>query len=110
MKMQGNRLVRRVLAIAAALFFSASASAAPEILVLSNRADLITGGDALVEIKWPAGTNTNDAQVDAGYKATIDKFGTTDVLVNNAALLNLGGNRGQATTLETLDAIWRSTE
>jgi hypothetical protein len=25
----------------------------PQILVLSNRADLISGGDALVEIKWP---------------------------------------------------------
>lgn len=25
----------------------------PEILVLSNRADLVSGGDALVEIKWP---------------------------------------------------------
>lgn len=49
---------------------------------------------------------TNDAQVDAGYKATLDKFGTTDVLVNNASLLNLGGNRGQATTLETLDEDW----
>jgi len=52
-----------VLATAAALFFSASAAAAPEILVLSNRADLISGGDALVEIKWPAGTNTTSAQV-----------------------------------------------
>jgi NAD(P)-dependent dehydrogenase (short-subunit alcohol dehydrogenase family) len=49
---------------------------------------------------------TNDAQIDAGYKATLEKFGTTDVLVNNAALLNLGGNRGQATTLETLDEDW----
>ena len=61
--MQGNRFVRGAFAIAAGLVFAASASAAPEILVLSNRADLITGGDALVEIKWPAGTNTNDAQV-----------------------------------------------
>ena len=29
----------------------------PQIRVLSNRADLISGGDALVEIIWPAGTN-----------------------------------------------------
>src|SRR3712207_6323375 len=26
----------------------------PEILVLSNRADLVSGGDALVEIRWPS--------------------------------------------------------
>ena len=78
MKMQGNRLVRRVLAIAAALFFSASASAAPEILVLSNRADLITGGDALVEIKWPAGTNTNDAQVGLNGVSVKSAFATRD--------------------------------
>lgn len=32
-------------------------AAAPEILVLSNRADLVSGGSALVQIKWPAGTN-----------------------------------------------------
>jgi uncharacterized tannase-like protein DUF6351 len=64
MKMQGKRLVRCAFAIAAGLVFAASAGAAPEILVLSNRADLISGGDALVEIQWPAGTNTNDAQVD----------------------------------------------
>jgi 1,1a-dihydroxy-1-hydro-9-fluorenone dehydrogenase len=49
---------------------------------------------------------TNDAQIDAAYRATLDKFGTTDVLVNNAALLNLGGSRPQATTLETLDEDW----
>ena len=49
---------------------------------------------------------TNDEQIDAAYKATLDKFGTTDVLVNNAALLNLGGSRPQATTLETMDEDW----
>lgn len=62
--MQGNRFVRVAFAIAAGLFFAASARAAPEILVLSNRADLISGGDALVEVKWPAGTDTSTAQVD----------------------------------------------
>jgi NAD(P)-dependent dehydrogenase (short-subunit alcohol dehydrogenase family) len=49
---------------------------------------------------------TNDAQIDAAYTATLNAFGTTDVLVNNAALLNLGGTRPQATTLETLDEDW----
>jgi len=49
---------------------------------------------------------TNDAQIDQGYEATLSKFGTTDVLVNNAALLNLGGNRPQLATLDTLDDDW----
>jgi len=49
---------------------------------------------------------TNDAQIDAAYDATLARFGTTDVLVNNAALLNLGGTRPQATTLETMDEDW----
>jgi len=40
--MKGNRFVRVALAIVAALVFTASAGAAPEILVLSNRADLIS--------------------------------------------------------------------
>ncbi|MET0984757.1 MAG: DUF6351 family protein, partial [Steroidobacteraceae bacterium] len=30
-----------------------AAAAGPEIIVLSNRADLVSGGDALVEIKVP---------------------------------------------------------
>lgn len=36
---------------------------APRILVLSNRADLVSGGDALVEIKWPARTNLASVRV-----------------------------------------------
>ncbi len=76
--MQGNRFVRVVFAIVAGLVFAASARAAPEILVLSNRADLITGGDALVEIKWPAGTNTNDAQVGLNGISVKSAFATRD--------------------------------
>ena len=41
----------------------AVAAASPQILVVSNRADLISGGDALVEIKWPAGTNVASAKI-----------------------------------------------
>jgi len=63
MKMHGYRFVLGAWTIVAGLFFAVSAIAAPEILVLSNRADLISGGDALVEIKWPAGTDTTSAQV-----------------------------------------------
>src|SRR5438876_561898 len=40
-----------------------ASAAAPEILVLSNRADLISGGDALVEIRWPAGANPAFAKI-----------------------------------------------
>ena len=60
--MRGNRFIRGVLVTLGALVCAAAATgsaiaAPPEIVVLSNRADLISGGDALVEIKWPAGTN-----------------------------------------------------
>ena len=36
----------------------------PEILVLSNRADLISGGDALVEVKWPNGAHLPLARIE----------------------------------------------
>jgi hypothetical protein len=42
---------------------TAVAAPAPQILILSNRADLISGGDALVEIKWPAGTDVASARI-----------------------------------------------
>jgi hypothetical protein len=41
----------------------AFAAPAPQIVVLGNRADLVSGGDALVEIKWPAGTNPALAKI-----------------------------------------------
>ncbi|WP_326544053.1 DUF6351 family protein [Pseudorhodoferax sp.] len=46
-----------------ALALPAAAVTAPEIHVLSNRADLVAGGDALVEIKWPAGANLALAKI-----------------------------------------------
>jgi hypothetical protein len=56
---------RSALAGAAALAWvvSAAAAAGPQIVVLSNRADLISGGDALVEIKWPDGARLAVAKV-----------------------------------------------
>jgi uncharacterized tannase-like protein DUF6351 len=42
---------------------AASAAPAPEILVVSNRADLVSGGDALVEVKWPAGVRLDSARI-----------------------------------------------
>jgi hypothetical protein len=64
--MHGNRLVLFTLIAAVGLLGAMPQNpvAAPqEIVVLSNRADLISGGDALVEIKWPAGTNLAAATV-----------------------------------------------
>lgn len=51
----------------ATLLTAAAAHAAPSeppvIEVLSNRADLVSGGDALVEVKLPAGVDARDATV-----------------------------------------------
>lgn len=59
--------IRRALAwlagLACATQAAMAAVPAPQIIVLSNRADLVSGGDALVEIKWPAGTNTALAKI-----------------------------------------------
>jgi hypothetical protein len=53
--------MKRLSAIASALFWTLTSASpptfaeppAPQILVLSTRADLVSGGDALVEVKWP---------------------------------------------------------
>src|SRR5262245_49431054 len=57
--------LRTALSCVAALawMLTATAAAGPEIKVLSNRADLISGGDVLVEIKWPAGAGMASAKV-----------------------------------------------
>ena len=51
---------------------------------------------------------TNDAHIDKAYQATLDKFGTVDVLVNNAAMRqrDLFPPSGKTTTLETKDSDW----
>jgi NAD(P)-dependent dehydrogenase (short-subunit alcohol dehydrogenase family) len=51
---------------------------------------------------------TDDAQIDRAYEATLAKFGTVDVLINNAALLQmfLFPPTGRVTTLETSDQAW----
>ncbi|MEK9658438.1 MAG: SDR family oxidoreductase [Chloroflexota bacterium] len=52
---------------------------------------------------------TNDAQLDAAYEATIAKWGTVDVLMNDAAMRQriLYPPTGRITTLETSDEDWR---
>ena len=51
---------------------------------------------------------TVDAQIDQTYQATLDKFKTVDILVNNAAMRSrdLYPPKGRATTLETKDSDW----
>lgn len=51
---------------------------------------------------------TNDDQIDAVYKAVLAKFGTVDVLINNAAMRqrDLFPPTGRVTTLETKDSDW----
>jgi NAD(P)-dependent dehydrogenase (short-subunit alcohol dehydrogenase family) len=51
---------------------------------------------------------TEDTQIDQTYQATLDKFKTVDILVNNAAMRSrdLYPPKGRATTLETKDSDW----
>jgi len=51
---------------------------------------------------------TDEAAIDRAFRATLDRFGTVDVLVNNAAMRqrDLFPPAGRVTTLETSDADW----
>ena len=54
---------------------------------------------------------TDEAQIDAVYQATLDRFGTVDMLINNAAMRqrDLFPPAGRATTLETKDSDWEKS-
>ena len=52
----------------------AAESAAPEIKVLSNRADLVSGGDALVEVPPPRGTDAARLKVTLGRRDVTGQF------------------------------------
>jgi NAD(P)-dependent dehydrogenase (short-subunit alcohol dehydrogenase family) len=51
---------------------------------------------------------TNDAQIDKAFEMTLRRFGTVDVLINNAAMRqrDLFPPSGKAETLETKDEDW----
>jgi NAD(P)-dependent dehydrogenase (short-subunit alcohol dehydrogenase family) len=53
---------------------------------------------------------SNDAQLDSAYASVIKKFGTADVLVNNAALVSetLFAPLGRVKTLDTKDSDWEA--
>jgi len=71
-----SKLSGGVLAAAVIWGMPARADAAtPRILVLSNRPDLISGGDALVEVKWPAGANLSTANIELNGAPVTPGFG-----------------------------------
>jgi len=53
---------------------------------------------------------TDDAQLDAAYATTMDRFETVDVLINNAALVSetLFAPMGHVNMLDTTDADWEA--
>jgi hypothetical protein len=94
-------------AILAALVFASGAQAAqaPVIKVLSGRADLVSGGDALVAVKLPQGTDPSGVTVRLGKRDVTNAFavrpdGRFEGLVQglrlgrNALTARVAGGRG----------------
>lgn len=54
---------------------------------------------------------TNSDAIDKVYRATMDKFGTTDILINNAAMRqrDLFPPAGRTTALQTKDSDWEKS-
>ncbi|HLI19841.1 MAG TPA: SDR family oxidoreductase [Stellaceae bacterium] len=71
-------------------------------------AALTAGGKNLLALDMDV---TNDEQIDTAYQATIERFGTADVLINNAAMRqrDLFPPTGRVTTLETKDSDWEKS-
>lgn len=62
---------------AAARSSASGAAATAAIKVLSNRADLISGGDALVEVDPPAGTSSSALRITLNGRDVTQQFGTS---------------------------------
>jgi 1,1a-dihydroxy-1-hydro-9-fluorenone dehydrogenase len=71
-------------------------------------AALTAGGKNLLALDMDV---TNTEQIDKAYQAAIERFGTADVLVNNAATRqrDLFPPTGRVTTLETKDSDWEKS-
>lgn len=81
-----RRLLQTLLALLIALTLAPRlATAQPandvvRVVVLSNRADLVSGGDALVEIVLPAGADPNALEVDVNGRSVADAFAVRPAL------------------------------
>ena len=71
--MRGMRIAV-VAALAIALLAAAPASAKVSIEVLSNRAEAVSGGDALVAVKLPKGTRTSGVRVSLNGRSVTRQF------------------------------------
>src|SRR6266850_206250 len=83
-----NRMKLSFLALGAALLVTAQAGEQPsnfEIVTLSNRADLISGGDALVEVRVPKNVPLNKVRL------SLNGHDVTGVFTANAAARTLRG-------------------
>jgi hypothetical protein len=85
------RALAAALVLAAALPQGALAAGSPSIHVLSNRADLISAGDALVAVGLPAGVNPSKVRVTVGGRDVTGAFavrpnGRFEGLVTDLAL------------------------
>jgi NAD(P)-dependent dehydrogenase (short-subunit alcohol dehydrogenase family) len=69
------------------------------------RKQLEAGGGLAVEVDI-----TDDAQLDSAYAAVMERFGTADILINNAALVSetLFYPMGRRKTLDTTDQDWEA--
>ena len=101
---------RRAIAFAALCMASSATAASLDIRVLSNRADLISGGDALVEIVLPPGVGAAGLHVVAGDHDVTNAFarradgrvlGVVDGLPVGANVLTatLPGSEGRRITI-----------
>ena len=99
------RAVGGAILAALALAASAQAAQAPAIKVLSGRADLVSGGDALVAVDLPAGTSASDVTVRVGKRDVTNAFalrpnGRFEGLLDglrigrNTVTARVGGGRG----------------
>ncbi len=87
---------------------AAPVTTAPAVTVTSNRADLVSGGDAMVEVAVPAGASGPDVRVDVDGRDVTAQFavrpngkyaGVVSDLANGVNQLSARVNGGPATTV-----------